>query len=420
MTTANRRLRLKDAVIASFHEPASVVSARLGEFSESDWRKAIVWLDLSGLALYLLDRITFLGVSNCLPKPILDRLHQNLADNRERTSDLFRETVTICSALERDNIPFALLKGVSLSPEPVSDVALRCQMDIDILIRSQDVKWAQDIVQGFGYFLDSVKGREWVFTSGNDKPLHLASLYKVRPQRMIEFHLLPAMENSSATAQRDLLASTKPRCFMGTELPVLSPEDIFVQQALHIFKHICSERTRAQWVLEFWWHVHMRRDDLTFWKNVESLVSIEPQADVAIGVVTLLATQLFGEFAPEELARCSLDRLPPAVRLWVETYGRRVLLTDFSASKFYLLLRRQIHKEAKVPHASSWRLLLPFHWWPVRISRATVDEQLAARLMRYRAEARYVFSRLWFHVRTSLPYAIESQRWQRRIAALRQ
>ena len=46
---------------------------------------------VSGLALYFFDRLTFLGLEECLPSSILARLRQNLADNRERTVSLFDE-----------------------------------------------------------------------------------------------------------------------------------------------------------------------------------------------------------------------------------------------------------------------------------------------------------------------------------------
>jgi hypothetical protein len=388
----------------------------LAQVTERDWRRTLRWLDLSGLALYLLDRLTALGVQNCLPAPILERLQQNLADNRDRSSALFSETIAISSAFRRANISFALLKGATLSPDSVPDLSLRCQMDIDILIRSSDAIAARDILLGFGYILDSIKGQEWSFTAGVERSMKMDTLYKVRPQRMVELHLLPAPDQQGATVDGDRLARARSRLLQGSELPALSPPDLFVQQALHILNHLCSEHTRAQWLLEYWRHVLSRRNDAPFWKDVQSIARNEPRADVAIGAVTLLATLLFGDFAPRELTQWSLARLPSTTRLWIETYGRRVLLADYQASKLYMLLRQQLHTNGHEQLPPRWRFLLPFHWWPVRITHGRPGERLPGRLLRYRFEAGYALTRLRFHLWTTIPYAIELRRWRKILA----
>src|ERR1700729_3494822 len=86
-----RARRLKEAVLASFRSTAAEEEARFAVFGASDWQRILYWLDISGLALYLLDRLTELGVERCIPGAILDRLQQNLAENRERTAALLQE-----------------------------------------------------------------------------------------------------------------------------------------------------------------------------------------------------------------------------------------------------------------------------------------------------------------------------------------
>jgi len=286
-------------------------------------------------------------------------------------------------------------------------------MDIDILVRESDAAAARNVVLGLGYIHDSIKGSEWVFTTGTDKAMSIESLYKVRPQKMVELHLLPDGVNGKLPTLEDRLTRAQLRSFYGIELPVLSSGDIFVQQAIHIFKHLCSEHTRAVWILEFWRHVEARRRDSVFWQNARAIAEREPEAELAVGVVTLMSTQLFGQSAPEELSSWSVDSLSRAVRLWVELYGRRILLADPPGNKFYHFLRQQIHAGAGAPLARWYRSLLPFHWWPNRITHGQADERLGARLTRYRIEASFVLTRLRFHLRTSIPFVLESHRWKR-------
>ncbi len=409
----DRGSRLKDAIIASFAGEAHEVARSLEAFSERDWRQALSWLDISGLALYLLDRLMALGVEASLPPPILDRLRLNLKQNRERTYALFREAVEICRALKDEDVSFALLKGFTLPLEAAPDPVLRCQMDIDILVRASDAFMAREVLLGFGYLQDSVKGSEWAFTAGTDKAMSMKNLYTVRPQKLVELHLLPVANEGISPARKDRLARAQLRNFDGIDLPVLSSADIFVQQAIHIFKHLCSEHTRAVFLLEYWRHMESRRGDSGFWKEVRSIAGSEPEAKVAIGAVTLMSAQLFGQPAPEELSKWSVDRLSPSVRLWIELYGRRILFDDPPGNKLYLFLRQQIQAQARVQQAHWRRSLLPFHWWPCRITHGRAGEDLGTRLTRYRTEACFVLGRLRFHLRTSIPFMLESRRWKR-------
>lgn len=54
--SARRSQRLKEAVLACFYEPTSDVQTRFAGFTSIDWERILFWLDISGLALYLLDR----------------------------------------------------------------------------------------------------------------------------------------------------------------------------------------------------------------------------------------------------------------------------------------------------------------------------------------------------------------------------
>ncbi len=418
MRRSNRSLRLKESVIAAFWEPAPSIRARLSEFSATDWLKAMFWLDVSGLALYLLDRLTQLGIEQCLPEPILARLRNNQADNRKRTAWLFEEAVTVAGALKQCNVTFAFLKGFTLPTESAPDNVLRCQMDLDLLIRESDGEVAKECLGELGYVLDSVSDMTWEFKEGVSGLSTIDDIYKVRQERALDLHLLRASEHGSNFQILDRLSRAQLRTINGVGLPVLSPADVFVQQAQHLFKHLCSEHTRAFWVLEFWRHASARRSDTDFWSEVEMIAASEPKAELAVGVATMLATLMFGQFAPQQLSRWSMDRLSPAVCLWLQLYGHRVLLSDSPRSKLYLLLQPQL-----IPNASALRnvrsFIFPVHW-PQRVTRSEAGEPTLSRVLRYWAQSKFALSRLRFHTTEGLRYAVESMRWQRRVTGVTQ
>lgn len=419
MRNSSRSLRLKQAVIAAFCEPAPSVRARLVEFTNRDWQRAKLWLDVSGLAIYFLDRLRALGLENCIPLFLLNQLRRDFADNCERTASLFSEAVTLSGLLQRQNLKFAFLKGITLPPESVANCALRNQMDIDLLVRDGDAFTVQKCLEGLGYVLDAKSGMTWEFKAGASGTSSLKNLYKIRSERTVEVHLLGDAGSAGEPPQSDRLARARHRSIRGAFLPALSLPDLFVQQALHLFKHMCGEHTRLSWVLEFWKHVCARRNDKQFWSEVELIATREPQANVAIGAATLLTSLVFGPFAPEALSRWSMEKIPPTICLWIQMYGRHNLFSDSPCSKLYLLLRQQLRPASAAEQAARRRLIFPIHW-PQRITRAEANERIASRLRRYSAEARFFMYRMRFHAVEGARFAFESLRWQRRLSGVTQ
>jgi Uncharacterised nucleotidyltransferase len=418
MRKKSRSLRLKEAVIASFWEPAPSLRARFSEFSLADWQKVMNWLDVSGLALYLFDRLKTLELQDCLPSSIRWRLRRNLADNRDRSDSLLAEAVALSQSLKSRNIVFAFLKGVTLPSESVPDNTLRLQVDLDILIRESDGARVQECLRAHGYELDVISGSTWEFKAGTTGLSTIKDIYRVRPERAIDLHLFPEKKNLDAELP-DLLDRAQLRSIQGVALPALSPADVFVQQAVHLFKHMCSEHSRASWVLEFWRHISARRNDAAFWHQVEVIAAGEPQAGLAVGAAVLLTSFVFGPCAPEQVAHWSLDRLSPAICLWIQMYGRHTLLADNPRSKLYLLLLKHLRPDTPAERTERRRLIFPIHM-PQRVTRGGPDEPLASRLFRYRTQARFVVMRLVFHAAEGLRLAFESIRWQRRLAEVTQ
>jgi hypothetical protein len=409
-----RAARLKQAVLSSFYEPAPSIQARLREFSVRDWKRAKYWLDVSGLALYFLERIETMKLQACLPESLLLQLRTNLDENRKRTVALLDEAVKVTHALRQLNVACAVLKGVTLPSESVPDPSYRNQMDLDLLIRESAIGTTQDCLAAFGYSLDASSSGTWEFKAGPSGTSSLKNLYQVRPERVLEVHLQHDEPNN---ASADRLARVEWRLIHGRLLPALSPAELFVLQGRHLFKHMCGEYTRACWVLEFWRHICARREDAAFWREVECVAAEETGSATAVGAALLLTSLAFSSCAPVDLAGWSMDKLPSGVCLWIHLYGRRILLSDRPGSKLYLLLRKELSPDSPADRSERRRLLLPFHW-PQKITRAAQNESLLARILRSWVQMRFATRRLRFHVWEGFGLAIESSRWQRRSGGL--
>jgi len=399
--------RLKEAVLASFHSSASETSLQLEGYSQSDWQAILVWLDISGMALYLFDRLRELGIQACVPSPFREGLQLRQERNRQRTEALLSQAGKVADEFTRAEICFALMKGITLTPDSVPNPMLRWQTDLDFLIAESDASASMEVLRKLDYSLHATSGQTMEFRSGPSGKPDLANLYLPDTQRSLELHRL-----HRRVGVPDRLARASEKLFRGTVLPALSAGDILVHQALHLLKHLCGEHTRASWVLEFWRNIRLRKHDCAFWNQVKAIASSEPNADLALSISTWLATSMFGEVPDGAAEHWPADAIPPGVMVWLRRYAQELLLSDSHESKLYLLLRRQLPNG--IDTKTTARLMIPL-CLPARITQPVPGETPADRLTRYRIEASYSCRRLRFHFFEGLRFGIEALSWEWRL-----
>jgi hypothetical protein len=257
------------------------------------------------------------------------------------------------------------------------------------------------------------------FMAGEPSAPDIRNIYRRRSERSLELHMVAASGSASESAsrkdgRRDRLSRAQLRKIDGALMSSLAPADLMVQQCLHLFKHICGEHTRVSWALELWRHFEARCEDVSFWREVESIAATESQGELAVGAAALLVKMMFRDSGQNVFTRAAIERLPHRVRLWIETFGQRVLFADSPANKLYLILRRELRNEA-AGRATVRRLIFPTHL-PPPITQSQPGERLQLRLRRYRMEIGFFSMRLQFHVVEGVRYAIELSRWQRRLS----
>lgn len=403
-----RSLELKEAIIASFVLEPGEACRRLAAFDEADWLSVMWWLDVCGMAIYFLDRAQRIGAGGTIPRRVEASLAQRLKNNCIRMEALRNESHAVAECFASENIPYALLKGITLAPESAPRSELRCQTDLDFLVAERSEQQAIRAIGRLGYRLHARSGNTLEFRAGVMPLPDLANLYTAHTLRALELHLLPESDSESNRLERRVN-----RDFGGFRIDALAPADILLQQALHLLKHLCGEHTRLSWVLEFWRHVNMRKGDDGFWCGVESLATESMNADLAMCVASSLAAQFFGRPAglPE---RWSAEALPARVRLWLERYARRLLLSDAVGSKLYALLRREV-PSAPNETRKTRDILLP-RVLPAPLLEPQSGESLTDRWKRYGIETQFLLRRLGFHIREDVRFAVESSRWSRAVA----
>ncbi len=399
---------LRAAILACFSEDGGKVIRSLDSFSERTWQRELKWLDLSGLGLYLLDHLYSRGQEELLPTAILVRLRENLADNRQRAEAMLAEMIEISLGFERAGILCANLKGATLTPDSVPDLSLRLQLDLDFLVLDSDAEKGRRVLEAMGYALDCKSGNTWEFKIGGSELPQLKDIYKVKPQRSVELHLSPANGVLERVVRRE---------FLGVELPVLSPIDVYLSQAEHLFKHLCSASTRAAWAIEAKRHIEARAADLAFWRSIQERVDGEPRLALAVSVAALLVEDVFGIALPEYLSELIDVQVSPGVRLWVERYGRQVLQSGAFGTKHYLLLLAELPAYEAGNRGSIRSWLIP-RGLPPMITQGFAGERAGSRIRRYWIQLGFLVDRLFFHCVEGGRYLFESVRFRRLLAGV--
>lgn len=407
-----REQLIYEAVLLSFCDPLPHQFQRLLQLSGRKWQRLLYWLDISGLALYFLDRLVELQRDAVLPPAIGKRLRQNLIDNTERTRGMIAESVSIQQEFQEAELSYATLKGFSLCPTSVSRMELRHQFDLDFLISEECAPEGRQILERRGYRLYAISGKSWEFKMNERPHTSMGDLYKDRTGSAVELHIEVDGPDHGMRLKR-----VEKREFYGISMPILSPIDLFLGQGLHAFKDVCSAFSRTAHLLEFRRHVLARYDDDVFWRELQLAAGSDRKVSIGLGVVTYLITSIMGEFAPAALTNWTIDSLPRSVRLWVDLYGRRAVFGKVPGNKLYLLLQQELESAGLPVRRSIKSALIPSRL-PRAVVQALPNEKLSIRVARYRLQLRFILSRLHFHVVEGLRYLWESHRWRQHIRRL--
>lgn len=408
----SRAMRLREAVLLTFCDPPPAECALLMHLSHEEWKGLLHWLDTSGMALYFLDRLVELGQDGMLPTVVLARLKENLADNTERIHQMIAESVAIQRRFQEAGLSYAVVKGFSLWPLSVPKLELRSQLDQDFQVAEESAGEAQRILEAFGYKLHRRVDRHLEFQADAERTSSLKDLYKPGLSRSIELHI------ESNSAERPSRLSHAGRVdFYGVSMPVLSPIDFFLGQALHAHKHLRGQLIRTAHLFEFRRHVIARYGDKGFWERLRRQVEGDAKTRTELGFLILVIAKVMGPFAPESLSRWSADHVSPSMRLWVDMYARRAVLADIPGTKLYLL----VPNEASAPGAPSMRRLwlesIP-RCLPFVITHPARNETTIARIKRYGKQFFYVAQRLRFHFVEGIRHYRDSIVWRRSMNGL--
>jgi len=394
---------------------------RLRGFTERNWRRTMLWLDHSGLTLYLLRRLHSLKATDVLPPSVFRRFEGNLAHNRHRLDNIATRFATINEKFYRAGVSFAVIKGFSLVPEFCPDPSLRAPSDVDYLVDKQSFPLAQRVLEEAGYRLHQVTDIEGRFGWPSPRiPTRFDDPYSRETEPMVELHLGFWKQKLTGIALAEpefLLQETVNHEWQGLRFPVLREEDAYILQVIHVFQHLLEGWVKLCWLLEIGYFLGARSSDDMFWDRVNARVQKVPLLAEFASIVMGLAGTVFAATMPPRAAPWA-QSLSATARLWVDRYGRTCVMENhpfdsfglFASSKLSIFLQWEFMPNHRVQREMTRRRLFPWKS-PERV--VPLGNKTATSFLKAtRLQSQFVIQRLIFHLGSSLRFLWELPRWR--------
>ncbi len=208
----------------------------LGELTESEWRGLLEQALRHRVAPLLRSRLcSGPGGGSKVPSDVSKKLEHAFYVNAYKNLHLLAEVAGVLDTLRMKNIPAIVLKGAHLAGCVYESVALRSMVDIDLLVREDDLFRMEEILLSSGYGPTERPSIE----SQLEKSCHLLPFTKPGAVPVtIEVHR--AITGGDARFNVDmegLWARARPAVISGAEALVFAPEDLLLYLCLHSTFH---------------------------------------------------------------------------------------------------------------------------------------------------------------------------------------
>ncbi|MGA7829456.1 MAG: nucleotidyltransferase family protein [Terracidiphilus sp.] len=396
------------------HTDNDCESRALSSYSSYEWSRQIGILDRVGLTLPLYARL--LGDRNCvgIPAPAIATLEQRRRDNALRMNGMLITFGHAVKALQNAGVRSVCVKGFSLIPDYLTELWQRHQIDFDLLVAPQDAHRAQQALEELGYRLTAIDRSERRLRIPASRPLtRHAYLYNLQEGAAIELHSEFWDAEGEAHPMRcplDTFEQAEMHTVGSVSFLRLARHHAFLYQVLHVFRHFLGSWARLLWLYEIAAFMHRHQNDDALWQKVRELLCADVHLTEAAALVLLCAQNLFICRLPPALENvCALPADSP-VRLWIDRYARRWLLTDMPGNKLNLLLHRHFISDDR-----AWRRHLAKRLVPVgnRPMLCEGIDQKAAKSLKYKtANLRFQAARIWHHLGTGAEFTFASIAWE--------
>ena len=150
------------------------------------WKQIVDSALSENIAPLLYYNLKNFGEANLVPQETMDKLKKAYYANLARNMYLFSELRRILEAFNNREVDTMVLKGAALANTVYDDIALRYMVDIDILVKQEDLPYVKGIMTDLDYTVNAeVRSEEWY---NKKHGFHLAPFKHNKKSIPIEVH----------------------------------------------------------------------------------------------------------------------------------------------------------------------------------------------------------------------------------------
>jgi hypothetical protein len=187
-----------------------------------------------GIAPLLYNCLKGIREKGHIPQEVTDKLKKAYHENIARNMYLYAELLRIIKAFGDKGVKVIVLKGAVLAKIVYKDIGLRSMMDIDLLVKKEDLPYAKETMSNLGYVPKMrLLSEEW-FTKNH---FHLPTYIHREKSLIVEIHWHitgKAFNNINIKQWFE-----RARCTKLDRYQVLTPapEDMIIHLCLHLYNH---------------------------------------------------------------------------------------------------------------------------------------------------------------------------------------
>jgi Uncharacterised nucleotidyltransferase len=340
-------LRSKEIVLAALRrEPCLAGIGTLPDAESRKGRRALRWLDESGLALAFWRQLEKFGATRRMAIGWQDALGARVAQNRIRTEEMKKEFRRLLRAFGTCAVRAVALKGFTLVPDFCEDAYLRHQVDFDFLVEPPAVGQAAAALRTCGYSASAVKtnGETCFTTPLRHIPSHRDNVYQLQSQRQVDLHvgIWEQSEWTSIIVPEDCVERAEVHFFEGEKSFELPLEDKFLLHVLHVYRHSLRSWVRLSWILELCRFLELHQDDQALWNRIVERAGDSRGMRKTFVFVLGLAGRAFHASLPGRMRAWLSEAMTVQLEVWLDHFGLEWALADWPGSLSNVLVASEL------------------------------------------------------------------------------
>jgi hypothetical protein len=268
-----------------------------------DWQGFARACDFHDVAPFIYCRLN--GVPGItVPPGLREHLRVRFLEVSGRNYHLARKLIELTSLLEERQIPVLAFKGPTLAMVAYGDLALRSYSDLDVVIRTEHLQKAVEVMTGCGFQIT----RDWWNPSRPENPRYVARHHEIAmrgPDRsyFVDVHWqLAAHEFRAFRLDLDKVWSRAERIeLFQKSIATLCREDLFLALCCHGTWHRWA---RLKWLFDI--AQLLRSAETLDWSRIEETAKDRPLVRASASLAVYLARELLEIEVPVQAAQILL------------------------------------------------------------------------------------------------------------------